>query len=236
MPDSHESLFGIMPTILGIPSYSLLVCIGIFAGIGYFMYFADKKGIPRNGGLLVVAAALGFGMIGSKIPMLFEGADLKAIALGKSIVGGFLGGMLGVILIKRIFKIKLKMGNLIAPAAALGMSIGRIGCFLNGCCYGNIASWGFDFGDGNLRLPTQLFEAGFHALAFCFLHYYRDRVKTPGLLFKVYVSAYFIFRFFLELLRDNPKLWLGMSVYQAFCLAGILYLAFNMWRDWRYER
>jgi phosphatidylglycerol---prolipoprotein diacylglyceryl transferase len=150
-------------------------------------------------------------------------------------VGGFLGGMLGVLLIKKIFKIKLRMGNLIAPAAALGMAIGRIGCFLNGCCYGNKASWGFDFGDGALRLPTQLFEAAFHAAAFCILHYYRDRVKTPGILFKIYVCAYFVFRFFLEMLRSNPQIWLGMSVYQAFSLAGILYLSVRMWRDLRFE-
>lgn len=235
MFDTHEKIVGILPTILGISSYSIFVWLGIFVGIGYYMFDANRKGATNRGGLLIIASALFFGIIGSKIPLMFESNNIAVIAYGKSIVGGLLGGMAGVFMIKKLFKIKLRMGNVIAPAVALGMSIGRMGCFLNGCCYGIKASWGFDFGDSCLRLPTQLFEVAFHFIAFILLHYYKNKVKTPGILFKIYVVAYFIFRFFIEFIRQNPKIWLNISIYQIICILGIMFILFKIWRDTSHE-
>jgi phosphatidylglycerol:prolipoprotein diacylglycerol transferase len=225
MFDTHFKLseFGIMPDILGFPSYTLFVGLGIIAGILYYLADANKRHASSEGVVQIVSAALIFGVLGSKIPLILEGADFETILFGKSIVGGLLGGMLGVILIKRILGIQLKMGNVIAPAVALGMAVGRIGCFLNGCCYGIPSNWGVDFGDGLLRYPTQLFEVGFHFSAFLILHHYKLKVKTPGILFKLYVSAYFLFRFMIEFIRENPVVYLGLTLYQLLCILGIGY-------------
>ena len=235
MFDSHESMAGIMPYLFGLPTYSVFVWLGIFAGIAYYMLDAKRKKSDEQSGLIIALAAIISGMAGSKIPAFFETSDLEFILYAKSIVGGFLGGLCGVILAKKLLKIKLKLGNIIAPAAALGMSIGRLGCFFNGCCYGIKASWGFDFGDGYLRLPTQLFEAAFHLAAFLPLHYYKDKVKTPGILFKLYVFCYFVFRFFTEFLREHQKIWLEMSIYQIICALGAMYLLWRIWRDLRHD-
>ncbi len=226
MLDIHEQLYGYQaPIIFGVPAYTFFVTLGILVGLIY--YFADlrQRRQVSEGAVKIVFSALLCGAIGAKIPLLFEGRKWVEILYGKSIVGGLIGGMIGVILIKKIYKIKLKLGNVIAPAIALGMAIGRLGCFFNGCCYGIIASWGFDFGDSFLRLPTQLFEVAFHLGSFVGLVYYKNKVKTPGILFKLYILAYFIFRFFTELIRENPIIWLNMSVYQAICGFGILYFS-----------
>lgn len=183
--------------------------------------------------LIIVASALVFGTIGTKIPTLLSGPTLADLLMEKSVIGGLLGGMAGVIIVKRVLHIRLRMGNIIAPAAALGLAIGRVGCFLNGCCYGIPASWGIDFGDGLLRLPTQLFEVAFQLTAFVLLHHFKDKVHTQGLLFKIYVSSYFLFRFFLEFIRVNPIYWQGLTLYQLLCLAGIVWMAVLMVRQKR---
>jgi phosphatidylglycerol---prolipoprotein diacylglyceryl transferase len=220
--------FGIMPTIFGVSSYMIFVGLGIIAGIIYYLTDAEKRSAKSEGAIEIVSSALIFGVIGSKIPLIIEGADIKTIIYGKSILGGLLGGMLGVILIKRILKIKTKMGNIIAPAVALGMSIGRLGCFFNGCCYGIPGTWGIDFGDGLLRYPTQLFESAFHLTAFILLHKLKLKTKKPGILFKYYVLSYFIFRFFIEFIRENPVFYFGLTLYQLICIIGIIFVTLTI--------
>src|ERR1700677_3897291 len=58
--------------------------------------------------------------------------------------GGFVGGVIGFFLAYAIFLHKYgisrwKMVDVIAPCAALGLCLGRVGCLMNGCCYGNVA-------------------------------------------------------------------------------------------------
>ncbi len=256
MIDVHDKLesFGVWPKILGIPTYSLLVGLGILLGGLYLVRSRQNKMKPSelsNGSStaesdgsirpvpsgqvdpvwLIIAAALVFGTLGSKIPTLLSKPTLQDMIINKSIVGGLLGGLLGVIIVKRLFKIKLKLGNQIAPAAALGLGIGRLGCFFNGCCYGIPAKWGIDFGDGQLRLPTQLMESAFHFTAFFLLHHFRNKVRTPGILFKIYAGSYFIFRFFIEFIRANPIYWQGLTLYQLLCLAGTVWMALLLLRQ-----
>jgi prolipoprotein diacylglyceryltransferase len=228
MFDTHikEAGAGILPTIFNLPTYTLFVTLGIVAGLIYYLSDTQKRHAHSEGVIEIVSAGLIFGVIGSKIPVIIENPSLENLFFAKSILGGLIGGMFGVILIKRIYHIKLKLGNIIAPSIALGMIFGRIGCFLNGCCYGIVAPWGIDFGDGNLRYPTQLFEIGFHLIAFILLHHYKTRVQTPGILFKFYLLAYFIFRFFIEFIRENPIIFAGMSIYQSISLFGIGYILF----------
>lgn len=230
MFDIHNSLGGILPTIFGFPTYTFFVLLGIAVGVLYYLIDAKKRNATNEGAIVIVAAALIFGMLGSKVPLLFEGKNLVHVLTGKSIVGGLVGGMFGVIFIKRLLKIKLKMGNVIAPAIALGCAIGRWGCFFNGCCYGRVTKWGFDFGDGHLRLPTQLFELAFNIIAFILLHIYKKKVKTAGVLFKLYLLAYFSFRLLLEFFRVNPKVYAGMSIYQIICLLGIPFILLNLYK------
>ena len=255
MIDVHDTLAGpgVMPEILGFPTYSLCVGAGLAAGLLYLLWARrtlhrpgepGDQAIPLDGSqlssakpvdpaLIIVVSALVAGTIGSKIPTLLTNPTLVALLTEKSVVGGLLGGMAGVLVVKRLLKIRMRLGNAIAPAAALGLAIGRLGCFFNGCCVGIPASWGVDFGDGLLRLPTQLFEVAFQLSAFTVLHLARTRVRTPGILFKLYVIAYFLFRFFVEFIRVNPIVWNGLTLYQLLCLAGIIWMVFLMSRTQR---
>ena len=82
---------------------------------------------------------------------------------GKTIVGALVFGLISVELIKRYIGLRESTGDLYAIPLALGIAIGRIGCFLTGLSdntYGTPTSlpWAVDFGDGIPRHPTQLYE------------------------------------------------------------------------------
>ena len=218
--------FGIMPSLFGLPTYSIMVLTGIISEILYIILANRKLKHHAGDSIKIVTAGLLFGVLGSKIPLLFENPSLETLFYAKSIVGGLIFGMIGIKLTKKILHIQLKLGNVIAPAVAIGLVFGRMGCFFAGCCYGieTHAGWGIDFGDGLLRYPTQLFEVVFHLTAFFILHYYRDRVKTPGILFKLYMIAYFAFRFLIEFIRVNPPVAYGLSIYQILSLMALIYL------------
>lgn len=234
MIDGHIKLpeLGILPEIYGIPSYAIFVALGIAAGLIYYMNDAERRKVKGEGVIEIVSAALIFGVVGSKIPIILEGGSLENILLGKSIVGGLIGGYIGVQIIKRKMNITLKMGNIIAPAVALGMSIGRIGCFLNGCCYGKVGLFGFDFGDGLIRYPTQLFEVAFHLIAFIILYQAKNKARRPGILFRYYILSYFVFRFIIEFIRENPIVWLGLTIYQILSLGVVAFIAVGMIREY----
>jgi len=219
-----------MPFLFGIPTYTIMMILAIAAGVGYYWWGIRKDKGKNQGAFEIVAAGLICGTIGSKIPILLETPTFDKLLAAKSIVGGLIGGFIGVILVKRWLKIKLRLGNVIAPSVALGMAIGRLGCFFNGCCYGieTHAQWGIDFGDGLLRYPTQLFEVIFHLSAFLLLHFAKKKVKTPGILFRFYLITYFVFRFLIEYIRVNPTFYLGLTVYQLISALAVVFLSLTL--------
>jgi len=85
---------------------------------------------------------------------------------GKTIVGALIFGLISVELMKRYIGVRQSTGDLYAIPLALGIAIGRIGCFLTGLddnTYGTPTTlpWAINFGDGIPRHPTQLYEIAF---------------------------------------------------------------------------
>lgn len=117
-----------------------------------------------------------------------------------------------------------KFLDIVAPYAALGQAIGRIGCFLNGCCYGKVCSWGPYFPVHHERLhPTQLYDAFGLFLIFLFLNKYRRGVKADGQAFLLYLVLAAAQRFAVEFFRaDHYIVWAQLSVFQWICLIIIL--------------
>lgn len=112
------------------------------------------------------------------------------------------------------------MLDLIAPYAALGESIGRIGCFLNGCCFGREIAWGIYFPVHDARLhPTQLYAMAGLFILFFILRHYRKIVQIPGDVFVLYLFGASLLRFVIEFFRaDHYVLVFGLSVYQWVCV------------------
>lgn len=236
---SPDKNWGVKPVLfeagrLEIPSYGTFVMLGIIAGIFIYSREAKKDNIFTTNAFYIFVSAIIGGAIGAKIPfwivnykeIISRLPDITLLLSGRTILGGLIGGTTGVILTKKILKIKIRMGNQIAPAVAIGVAIGRIGCFLGGCCYGKPTGfpWGVDFGDGMLRHPTQIYELIFNVIMFIYLLSIKPGIKEQGKLFTIYLNSYFIFRFFNEFLRAEKTVFLGFTGFQLASFFALLYI------------
>ncbi len=135
--------------------------------------------------------------------------------------GGLIfGGLAGVGFIKRRKLPLREMLDLAAPYIALGQSIGRIGCFLNGCCYGKEVFWGIFFPVHHAHLhPTQLYSVLGLFVIFVILKYYRRVSPFQGSVFLLYLILASAERFGVEFFRgDHQEFFGGLSIYQWVCL------------------
>ena len=172
------------------------------------------------------------GIVGGRLfyvalqPDLFLQTPLEVVALwhgGLVWYGGFLGGVFAAWLYARSQRLQaLAALEQLIPFVALGHAIGRVGCFLNGCCYGRpTQTWcGVVFpGHDTPVLPTQLFETLGLLIIYAALRILQQRStgsRSPGRILGWYLVSYAVLRFFLEFLRgDQTAWWLGLTLQQT---------------------
>ncbi len=135
--------------------------------------------------------------------------------------GGFIGGVLAGLWFVRARGLNLRnVLDLAAPYIALGQSIGRIGCFLNGCCFGKPWVHGLLFPHHEGRLhPTQLYETAALFLIFVILKMAQRRPHQTGHVFVLYLWLAAMERFIVEFFRaDHQILPGGLSMFQYISL------------------
>ena len=93
--------------------------------------------------------------------------------------------------------------------------------------YSTSLPWGVDFGDGIACHPTQLYESAFHLSAAVVLWQLQRRGMFRGQLIRLYLVAYFVYRFATEFIRPEPTIWLGLTGYQLAAL--VLTPFFALW-------
>jgi phosphatidylglycerol:prolipoprotein diacylglycerol transferase len=132
--------------------------------------------------------------------------------------GGFLGGLVSMAVYLRLHAIPVLRGiDQIIPFVPLGHALGRVGCFLNGCCFGKPI--------GQTQVPTQLLESVSLLVLFLVLRRVQQRyVSAPaGRLFGTYLISYAVIRFFIEFLRgDQTVAWAGLTLQQLISLGALL--------------
>lgn len=132
---------------------------------------------------------------------------------GMVLLGGVVLAIIAsIVFINRRKLVLWQMADIIAPSLALGIALGRIGCFANGCCYGHpTKSWlglvfppgspaGYEFPSTPV-LPTQLFESGWGFLLCAFLLISERWKKFDGFTFSLFLIGYAIFRIWVDTLR-----------------------------------
>lgn len=140
---------------------------------------------------------------------------------GMAWFGGLIFGSGGAIWFIRKHKMDLlKVLDLIVPFIALGQAIGRIGCLLNGCCFGRESEFGLYFKTLNqVLIPTQLYSSLLLILIYIYLRFRQVRQHLPGEILCSYLFLYSLKRFFIEFLRnDSPRDFYGMTFFQILCL------------------
>jgi prolipoprotein diacylglyceryltransferase len=167
---------------------------------------------------LLLAAALSGAASGAYLVGAFDDPP------GKTVVGGLLGATLGVEAMKWGLRLQRRTGDLYAVPIPIGIAIGRVGCFLTGLAdntHGVATSlpWGFDYGDGIPRHPTQLYE-----IAFCLALAWNLRRKASWMVegdrYRLMLVAYLAFRFGIDFLKPGTS-----PAVQIACLCGIMMYA-----------
>jgi phosphatidylglycerol:prolipoprotein diacylglycerol transferase len=221
-------------------SYGLFVALAFFTAITYLsnqIRKSKEKILSQDELYSLFIYIIVSGIIGARL--LFVLSNLQDFVLdpmsvfklwegGLTYYGGFISATVFVLAYARIKKISiLELADFFSPALALGHTIGRIGCFLAGCCYGketNVA-WSVVFKDKNSLAvlgvylhPTQLYEAFGNFLIFIFLHFYSKNNPKKWQITATYFISYAILRFSVEFFRGDSarcSQYFGLSISQV---------------------
>ncbi len=223
----HPVLFKIGP--LEIHAYGLMLALSFLLGIYLAMRRGDKRGIDRNIimdlSLFVVIAAI----FGSRFLYVithveeFRGRWLDSVnpiqstgqigIAGLSMLGGVVLALLVIIIFCWIKKVSLiKLGDIMAPSFALGIFLTRIGCFLNGCCFGKACSlpWAVHFPPlspagivqhGQAIHPTQIYSSLYGLLILAILLFVERKRAFDGSTMALFFILYGLARFLIDFVR-----------------------------------
>lgn len=217
----------------------VLETLAFFIGFRYFLYLRKKKGdhYPSSERIYIIIGAIFGALLGSRIigalerPQELFAAEnvLWYIYNNKTVLGGFLGGLFGVELAKKLIGFKQASGDLFVYPIILALIIGRFGCFSMGVheeTYGVATGlpWALNLGDGIMRHPVTLYEIVFLSLLWIALHYVaKKKSLEEGALFKIFMIAYLLFRFSLEFIKPYYPIILDLSTIQLTSLLGLVY-------------
>jgi phosphatidylglycerol---prolipoprotein diacylglyceryl transferase len=211
---------------LALPTYGILLVLGMLAGLWVVTRQARKAGLVSETITDMAVYAIIAGLIGAKVLLLvvewpyYSRNPRELLSLFQS-GGVFYGGLLGAIPVafwyaRRHLLDGWKTADVLAPGVAVGQAVGRIGCFMAGCCYGKPTDvpWAVTFTDlyANRNVgtpldtplhPTQIYESLACFLIFGFLLWMAPRKRFHGQVVLAYVFLYAVARFVIEIWRGD---------------------------------
>ncbi len=209
-------------------SYGFLLALAFLVGTVLGVREARRRGINPDKVIDLALYTCIAGIVGSRIvfvlldiPTYFQD-PIKILNLrdgGLSFQGGLASAILvGIWFCRRQRISPWVMADIAAPVIPLGYALVRIGCLLNGCCYGlpSDAPWAIAarVNDQTLRHPTQLYAALLSLAIFFVLFRLRKHKRFPGYLMFLYVGLYSVARFIVEVFRDVPRMAGPLSITQ----------------------
>lgn len=245
----HPIICKIGPVV--IYSYGLILALAFLACTFLIKKEAEKQGF-RGGEVVDLSLYLVIsGIIGARflyVLINFEDYLKNPFEIIMLSHGGlvFYGGLIlatitGIWFLKKRHLPVLKIGDIVLPYLALGQAIGRLGCLLNGCCYGKLTNlpWGIRFPGHIERVhPTQIYESIFLLCIFVILKFLQNKFHKPGQLSIFYFLLYSLGRFLVEFYRgDNPHIFLALTFSQLISIIlFIISLLLLMFRPKDYEK
>ncbi len=231
----HRELFHIGG--LTIYSYGVFLALGfVLAGLAARRWYVARYMDPEIILDFILAAVVG-GIVGARLFYVighfseFSGSPGKIFALnmeGLVFYGGLILG-LGLTIVVAYYK-KVRFWDTLDLAGVcvpLALAVGRIGCLMNGCCYGKPTGlpWGITYpastGIVGPRHPTQIYELILDLALFGLLWWKKDDFKRAGTAFWLFVVGYGAIRFTVEFFREHVQSFAGIG-FQAGSLAMVV--------------
>ena len=236
-------------------SYGVMIALAFLFGLWTATLRARREKIPGEVIADVTLWLMVGGILGARAVYVatywreeFADQPLSEIFMiqhgGLVYYGGLIGAMIGGMIYIRWKKLPLwKIADVLAPSCALGNVFGRIGCLLNGCCYGRACSlpWAISFPAGNPLgsptypvHPTQIYDALLNFGVYLFLAWLFRRKKFDGQIFATYLLCYAVTRSFVEYFRGDytnlhyhlgltPAQWISVPIFvTGLALAAVL--------------
>jgi phosphatidylglycerol:prolipoprotein diacylglycerol transferase len=261
----HPTLFHLGP--LTVHTYGVMITVAFIVAI----FVADKRaqaiGLSRNFALDISFLILIFSLACARLTYVVlhwdEFADhpwdiISPIQhngtigiAGLVLLGGVVGGVLTAVVYVRIKKMSLPIVlDILVPSLAIGIAIGRIGCFMNGCCFGCPTSlpWGCVFSEESLAgyiyphthiHPTQLYDSALMVIIFILLLRYDKRAHPQGRTFALFLMTYGIARCWVEGIRwYEPEMVAGFIgpvriTFSRIVSVLLLLVGVVLWNAWR---
>lgn len=218
---------------LSIRWYGILISTGIMVGI--FLAYNEAKRLGKNPENIIDLAlwCVPAAVIGARIYYVvfewdqYNGDFMRMINIregGLAIHGALIAAVLTGYIFTRVKKMNFwESADIVAPSIIMGQAIGRWGNFINGEAHGGPTDlpWGIMV-DGMKVHPTFLYESLWDLGVFFILIFYRRKKKVNGELFLLYGILYSLGRFWIEGLRTDSLMFMGMRVAQLISIAIIV--------------
>jgi phosphatidylglycerol---prolipoprotein diacylglyceryl transferase len=235
---------GIDPVVsigpIAIRWYGIFVALAVMTVVAWaVVQVRRKKVLPIDVAFTAALVGIPSGIIFSRLLHVIDDWGYYFANPGK-IIGGsgltawgaVLGAAIGIWVYSKISKFKFGIfADLIAPGIILGQAVGRIGCILNGCCYGTGSDlpWAFIYTHpdsfGPIGIPTHpapLYELVYNLIVFGILFKLRGRFKPDGSLFYIYLSLYSVWRLGIDFLREGTPFLIGLHQAQVISIIILL--------------
>jgi phosphatidylglycerol:prolipoprotein diacylglycerol transferase len=207
--------------------YGIMVALGFLAGLWTAGLRAPKGGVNGEkivdlGPWLIVGAIVGARTLyvltywdNLFSDPKYPGAPWTEVFMirrgGLVYYGGLIGSSLACLVYCLVRKLPVwKVADVLAPSIALGYAFGRVGCLLNGCCYGRTCElpWAIHFPpghepDGAPVHPTQIYDSLLSFGLYAGLAWLFRKKKFDGQVFAAYLLGYAVLRSFVEIFRGD---------------------------------
>jgi len=218
---------------LNVRWYGIMIALGILVLVLWVMWQV-RRGAKISYDTVLMAAIVGIpsGIVVSRLLHVIDlweyyGQNPGQIigGAGLSIWGAILGATLGIWVYSRFSKFQFGyFTDLLVPGLILAQAIGRVGCTINGCCYGSVCDlpWAITYTNpaslappGIATHPTTVYEIIYLLIVFGVVLKLRGRLKPEGSLFLLYLGLYSLWRLGIDLIRDGTPFLFGLHQAQV---------------------
>jgi len=231
--------------------YGVMVVLAIVAVIGIALLEAKRVGFSQDHIYSVALWGIVGGVVVSRLFHVIDQWDYYMAHPGQiigfsglTVYGAVMGALVAVLTYAWVKKLSFwQLGDIVAPGALLGQAIGRIGCLINGCCFGIFTSlpWAVVYTHpgsyaplGEPRHPTQIYHLLWNLIAFAIIWRLRRRLRPPGSVFLTYLALYAIGDLGIRFVREGEAFLFGMQQAQligvVMLLVTVPWLIVRMWR------